>query len=522
MQLQDIPEEILLKIIDTVADEGIHYLHSIALTCKRCNVLCNIDERRSYHCIFIHSFLDCNIAFRKLLAILRKPRLGRYVRHLEVNMQPRLNVPFVNLPPVWERNLPDEDIRLLRAAVRNAGFGGRHEQKVMQMLMQRNPYNHFMTPAYSLDTARERGVYIGQAIAAILLTVCIDIENMAVGTPAASELTWDRPSRDGMLVHAFPLCRILKAIYESPLQCRYLSKLRVVELFTPRPGSKMYDQTDIIGRMEIFQGLPSLETIVVEGASWRSRDTTESVEARFTVGTCRAKNVYITHSKFGTDVLAGVLSAVSELREFTYCTGGRLGHAHFHDANDYNPCTFFKFLLIHRRTLRTLDLDCDAQLEESMNTYYDGGETVLEHYPNELNLTCGPYYRHKELRWIFALDGGLRDFSALTHLKIGAKSLVLFALGINTRLSQARPYLDGFMLLHALPPNLQVLTVRGFRVPIPGAYYSVDWALLRLGGLLARHRPDLVVEGLGPLVHSGYDVTRRPLPADVYDQVIGP
>ncbi|KAL4767005.1 hypothetical protein BDW60DRAFT_220885 [Aspergillus nidulans var. acristatus] len=511
MHFQDIPEEILLNIIDTVADEGIHYLHTLALTCKRCSVLCNIDERRSYHCIFIHSFLDCSAAFKKLLAILRKPRLGR------------LNVPFSILPPIWERNLPDEDVKLLRAAVRNAGFEGRHEQRVMQMLMQRDAHSHFMTPAYSLDVARERGVYIGQAIAAILLTVCTDIENMAIGTPAASELTWDQPPRDGVLVHAFPLCRIMKAIHESPLQCGYLSKLRVLELFTPRPGSRMYDQADIIGRMEIFQGLPSLETIVVKGASWGTRHATRFVERRFTVGACRAKNVCITHSKFGTDVLAGVLSAVSELREFIYCTGGRMGHPHFRDANDYNPCTFFKFLLIHKRTLRTLDLDCDAQLEESMNTYFDGGETILEHYPDELNRTCGPYCRHMEnLSWIFKLEGGLRDFTALTHMRIGAKTLVLFALGINTRLSRARPYLDGFMLLHALPPNLQVLTVRGFQVPIPGAYYSVDWALWRLAGLLARHRPGLVVEGLGPLVHSGHDLTRQPLPADVYDQIIGP
>ncbi|KAL4816208.1 hypothetical protein BDW67DRAFT_191113 [Aspergillus spinulosporus] len=511
MQFQNLPEEILLNIIDTIADESIHYLHPLALTCKRYNALCNIDERRWFHCIFIYSFPDCNAAFEKLLAILRKPRLGR------------LNVPFANLPPIRERNLPDEDVKLLRAAVRNAGFEEHHEQRVMQMLMQRDAHSHFMTPAYSLDIARERGVYIGQAIAAVLLTVCPDIENMAIGTPAASELTWDQPPRDGVLVHAFPLCRIMKAIHESPLQCGYLSKLRAVELFTPRPGSRMYDQADIIGRMEIFQGLPSLETIVVEGASWGTRHTTRFGERRFTVGTCRAKNVCITHSKFGTDVLAGVLSAVSELRQFTYRTGGRIGHPHFRDANDYNPCTFFKFLLIHKRTLRTLDLDCDAQLEESINTYYDGGDTVLEHYPDELNRTCGPYCRHMELlRWIFKLDGGLRDFTALTHLRIGAKTLVLFALGINTRLSLARPYLDGFMLLHALPQNLQVLTVRGFRAPIPGAYYSVDWALLRLGGLLARHRPDLVVEGLGPLVHNGYDLTRQPLPMDVYDQIIGP
>jgi hypothetical protein len=148
MHFQDIPEEILLNIIDTVADEGIHYLHTLALTCKRCSVLCNIDERRSYHCIFIHSFLDCSAAFKKLLAILRKPRLGRYVRHLEVNMQSRLNVPFSILPSIWERNLPDEDVKLLRAAVRNAGFEGRHEQRVMQMLMQRDAHSHFMTPAY--------------------------------------------------------------------------------------------------------------------------------------------------------------------------------------------------------------------------------------------------------------------------------------------------------------------------------------------------------------------------------------
>ncbi|KAL5000870.1 hypothetical protein BDV10DRAFT_192635 [Aspergillus recurvatus] len=513
MQFQDIAEDILRKIIDAIANEGIQYLPAVALTCKRLNGLCDIDNRRSYHCILIHSFFDCNAAFNMLLDILRKPHLGR------------LNVPFINHPPIWERNLPDEDVRLLRAAVRNSGFEGRHEQRVMDMLMQRDAHSHFMTRAYSPATARERGVYIGQAIAAVLITVCPDIENMAIGTPTARELTWDQSLMDGAPVHAFPLCRIMKGIHESPLECGYLSNLRAVELLTPRPGNHMYDQADIIGRMEIFQGLPNLETIVVEGAGWGTRYTTKFNEARFTVGTCGAKNICITDSKLGTDVLAGVLSAVSELREFTYHTGGRLGHPHFHDANDYNPCTFFKFLLTHKRTLRILDLDCDAQLEEPINTYYDGVKTALEDYPDELNRTRGPYRRHKKLlRWIFALKGGLSDFIGLTHLKIGAKTLVLFALGIDTLLSKARagPYLDGFMLLRALPPNLQVLTVRGLRSPIPGTYYGIDWALFRLGGLLARHRPDLVVEGLSPLIRPAYDLARQPLPADVYQQIIGP
>ncbi|KAL5046448.1 hypothetical protein BDW71DRAFT_197636 [Aspergillus fruticulosus] len=511
MQFQDTPDEILLKIVDAVADEGIQYLPSVALTCKRLNGLCDMDSRRSYYYIAIRSFFDCKTAFNMLLDVLRKPRLGR------------LNVPFINPPPIWKRNLPDQDVKLLRAAVRNAGFEGRHEQRVMDMLMQRDAHSHFMSPAYSLDTARERGVYIGQAIAAILLTVCTDIENMAIGTPTARELTWDQPPHGGVPVHAFPLCRIMKAIHESPLDCGYLSNLRAVELFTPRPGNQTYDQADIIGRMEIFQGLPNLETIMVEGAGWGTRYTTRFSDTRYTVGTCRAKKIYIIDSKFSTDVLAGVLSAVSELREFTYHTGGRVGHPLFHRANDYNPRTFFKFLLIHKRTLRILDLDCDNQLEQSTSTYYDDGDTSLGRYPDELHRSRGPYRRHKKLlRWIFALKGGLSDFTALTHLKIGAKALVLFALGIDTPLSMTWPYLDGFMLLRALPPNLQVLTVRGLQIPIPGVYYGVDWVLWRLGGLLARHRPDIVVEGLGPLIRTGYDLTLQPLPADVYQQIIGP
>ncbi|KAL6237946.1 hypothetical protein BDW75DRAFT_248149 [Aspergillus navahoensis] len=511
MKFQDTPDEILLKITDAVADEGIQYLPSVALTCKRLNGLCDMDGRRSYHYISINSFRDCNAAFNLLLGLLRKPRLGR------------LNVPFINPPPIWKRNLPDGDVKLLRAAVRNAGFEGCHEQRVMDMLMQRGVHSPFLTSAYNLDTARERGVYIGQAIAVILLTVCTNIKSMAIGTPTASELTWDRPPQAGAFVHAFPLCRIMKTIHESPLECGYLGNLRTVKLLTPRPGNQMYDQADIIGRMQIFQGLPNLETIVVEGAAWGTRHITRFSHTRFTVGTCHAKNINIIDSKLGTDVLAGVLSAVSELREFTYHTGGRLGHPLFHRTSDYNPCTFFKFLLIHKRTLRILDLNCDAQLEQSMKAYYHDVGTTLEHYPDELKRSRGPYRRHKKLlRWIFALKGGLSDFTSLTHLKIGGKSLVLFALGIDTPLSMTGPYLDGFMLLRALPPNLRVLTVRGLQMPIAGIDYGVDWILWRLGGLLPRHRPDLVVEGLGPLIRTGYDLTRQPLPADAYQQIIGP
>lgn len=72
--------------------------------------------------------------------ILKRPRLGQFVERIEFIRTPDDSSDYPAKD--YERELNPEDMGLLRTAVRDAGFVGAKEERVVNMLMQKTPGNY--------------------------------------------------------------------------------------------------------------------------------------------------------------------------------------------------------------------------------------------------------------------------------------------------------------------------------------------------------------------------------------------
>lgn len=112
--LQSLPNELLLQVIanlDSHRDVAV-----LSQQCRRFHHLCDMSSRRKYHRVRLRCHSDSDFALKFILSILREPRLGTYVRDLEITEaggEPWLST---------EVSLPPEDWARLERAIRHAGF----------------------------------------------------------------------------------------------------------------------------------------------------------------------------------------------------------------------------------------------------------------------------------------------------------------------------------------------------------------------------------------------------------------
>jgi hypothetical protein len=113
---------------------------SLSVQCKTLHRLCDMSTRHTYHGVKIEPSTEpLDTAFALLMDTLRRPALRRYVRHIEVRAAPPRRVRYTRLEP--QRELSEEDMRLLRNAVKQAGFEEPDlEGQVLNMLLQRMDY----------------------------------------------------------------------------------------------------------------------------------------------------------------------------------------------------------------------------------------------------------------------------------------------------------------------------------------------------------------------------------------------
>lgn len=95
--------------------------------------------RRKYRRIRFRPRTDTDLdnAFSILMAILRRPQIGEYVRHIEVDRPPTTMLDY-EIRNVDLKKLDDDDFKRLREAVQDAGFTGQYGEKVINMILQ--PY----------------------------------------------------------------------------------------------------------------------------------------------------------------------------------------------------------------------------------------------------------------------------------------------------------------------------------------------------------------------------------------------
>lgn len=127
--LQSLPNELLLQVIDNFdshRDVGV-----LSQQCRKFYHLCDMSSRRKYHRVTLRSLSDSDSALKTLLSILKEPRLGTYVRALEITGaggEPWLST---------EVSLPPEDRARLERAIRHAGFDRDGEvEQVLPALLQ--------------------------------------------------------------------------------------------------------------------------------------------------------------------------------------------------------------------------------------------------------------------------------------------------------------------------------------------------------------------------------------------------
>lgn len=306
-------------------------------------------------------------------------------------------------------------------------------------------------------------MFIGQAIAVLLMSVCPKLESLVLGAPFIVDDGIVDPSEHHLWYRtvAFPLDRFLNSVTSSDDESAeshwglepggpYLQEVRNIE-FLPRPylSSKWYSPCDIRSCLDITQDLPNLQAISVDGM----KDFDESY-FRYHLGRNNIQNIRLHRSLVGTGVLVRLICAPRKLREFTYTSGyvdymplaelgGRYGHVgrRAHESEDpytFNTPWFIGGILNHKKTLETLELDCDYQFQK------DGSSRPVSRW-----LQSPP--------WSLGNHGSLKDFTALTCLDVGVEMFFVLVKGAGPdHKSETSDLID------QLPPKLHSLTIRGY------------------------------------------------------------
>lgn len=139
MSLQSLPDEVLLHVLSYLTSHA--DAAALSLQCHRWYHLCDMATRRKYRRVKLQEPLDLAVAFKILQSILKRPRYGRYVRHIELNRSPSLFHRFVRSYTVHtpQRSLRSKDQERLAAAIRRAGFESPQEQEKMLNILLQDP-----------------------------------------------------------------------------------------------------------------------------------------------------------------------------------------------------------------------------------------------------------------------------------------------------------------------------------------------------------------------------------------------
>jgi hypothetical protein len=139
MSLQSLQDEALLRILSYLPSHT--DAAALSLQCHRWHRLCDMSNRRKYRRVKLREPLDLAVAFSMLLSILKTPRYGDYVRHIELNRSPSLESyhgpeQSCTDEPLQRSLRPNDQVRLT-TAIRRAGFDGPEAQeKVLTSLLQ--------------------------------------------------------------------------------------------------------------------------------------------------------------------------------------------------------------------------------------------------------------------------------------------------------------------------------------------------------------------------------------------------
>ncbi|KAL4901252.1 hypothetical protein BDW74DRAFT_160557 [Aspergillus multicolor] len=265
-----------------------------------------MQTRRHYHKIRIApNTRSLDTAFNLLLDILRRPSLGRYVRHIEVHAGLPIYVEYTHRES--QRIIGRQDRELLQSAVRKAGFAA-EEYRILNMLMQR----------------------------------MVSYETLLRQPEREADEIW----RPGEV--QYPLNQLLRRVSADPTAVPYLQNLRECYILN-EPESSLDDDRFYLP-MEFFQaftaigGLPAIESVATDALEG---DVNE--EEGLELASSNISEIHIQHSSVSSAYLTSLICSCKTLKVLRFSVGGRA-------TLDRSQPMFFhttvmRALLFHKRTL---------------------------------------------------------------------------------------------------------------------------------------------------------------------------
>ncbi|KAF3399042.1 hypothetical protein DPV78_006982 [Talaromyces pinophilus] len=469
MPLQSLPEEVsvlILSYLPSHADAA-----ALSLQCRRWHRLCEMATRRKYRRVKLRETSDLAVAFKILQSILKTPRYGWYVRHIELNRSPTLSYgcaqSYAVHPPQQSLQLKDQE-RLI-VAIRQAGFESPQEQEKMLNILLQDPasmgYNDSRTP------------FLVQTLAALLASVSPLLEslNLCPVGQEPSKLSRLNAQVDGIQLPEtdYFFKHFLDRVNSGPPKAMpFLQNLRKVRFLVDADESiwewYYYQPYDLYGSLNLVRRLPRVESIRLDGIS-EAEDFSvvpPPRSANYTRITIRNSNMDYHH-------LVKTIESAKRLEEFTYAVGGR--GSRDGGISIFSPEHVLRALLSHDDSLLHLDLDVEAEISSAQifdfrhRRYpYDDDDDDDDSPPSS-----DPVYQHEWAEELQADDQliydhpiydrsslcALRGFTKLKNLSLGIHLLYFLARGIggDQEVEEA-----SFAIVDHLPPSLESLCIYGY------------------------------------------------------------
>ncbi|KAL3455979.1 hypothetical protein BJX64DRAFT_271426 [Aspergillus heterothallicus] len=492
--LTSLPRDVHQHIISYLL--SVRDVASLSKTCKALHHMCDMELRHEYHSVKIEGNRgSLNIAYDLLIGILRRPVLGHYIRHVEVRAREPRRLAYKEQEP--QREIDEEELNLLRGAIRNAGFEGEEEGPMLNMLAQRMSYEHFkfgtVLQRRNMDT-----VFVPQALAALIVSVAPFLESLSTSPTGCHVYT--RPGAAPPPRALYPLDNLLRRVNSNPENpFPYLQNLRKVYIINNPDGiyqdNRFYISMDLFTCITAIDNLPSIESIATDVIEEDGNGL--SSLPRFS---SQLTTLAIHHSSIPSSYLVSLICSCKTLRNLGFSVGGRCTNSGGHPM--FNPKPVLQALLYHKTTLENLDLDVDSYIF-AFDPHVDEENELhtTERYDRDYDDTDAgsPQLSPPTLR---TQSGSLHSFSNLRHLSIGVGLLFYFARGVTPG-TPTPPLHSGFSLLATLPPNLESLCIRGYkRGDVPARDVAIEELVeaIKAGGV------ELELSGVVETVPRGENV----------------
>ncbi|PYI11043.1 hypothetical protein BO78DRAFT_457988 [Aspergillus sclerotiicarbonarius CBS 121057] len=443
MPLPELPADILLHLISFL--DRSPDVRALSAVSSALHVLISANDlitKTQYRSLRISSIRDVTNGFTTLLAILRNPKLGSYVRHIEMDIP--IRSPLSYLPRKHDRSLGQADMQRLRLAINKAGFTA-DEDRLLNMLMQEvtpardSRYLTYYEPSTD-DGFSGKSTFIAQAITTLLVASSPYLASLAISPPFweyTSSPRDDSPDDISLLtakIEKYPLAKFLKQANSGNLarNSPYLGQLKHFRLLTtanksPDARSRACAPQDLILCIELVHALPGIQSLQVQAIQGFGNASGPALAGMLPPASSNISRLDLRGCDFKSELLCRVICAVKCLRELRYSVVQGGCYAGFVEL--FNRRDLIQAVLRHRRTLEVLDLEFDDRM----------GQFLASGDGHDQDEECGRVV--------------LKEFTALRSLSLGVHCLWYIASGMGA---------GEVVLVDHLPSRLEFLRVRGY------------------------------------------------------------